>query len=402
MQNSQGSGISRRPPIDALTGLRFFAASHIVFLHYFIPVIRTGPDWAYNLFASGQTAVALFYVLSGFVLAWSTTGVDGKLRSSRRSFWLARFARIYPIYAVAALIYGPQILQQLVKQPPSLDWLHFVIQAVLTFTAAQAWVPSEPLLWNAPGWSISVEAFFYLLFPFICVPLLRIGRSTAIALIVGLFFVDLLPRVAFVVASFDGGQMPADNFSQTWVTFWTVFPMFRLPEFAIGICLARIVIPLRNRSGAKWTFLLALALTAFIVVHMLMGTPTLQFLVIWLILPFAVVLIGLLASTHNPITRLLSSGPLVVLGEASYGTYILQEPVNVWMRTIGKRITGIAESDLVSSIAFFLIFYSLLLVLSVFSHRFFEVPIRRLITGRLASSKSTKFPVVVIPEAARN
>ena len=37
--------------------------------------------------------------------------------------------------------------------------------AALQLTLTQSWVPYTALQWNGPAWSLSVEAFFYALFP---------------------------------------------------------------------------------------------------------------------------------------------------------------------------------------------------------------------------------------------
>src|SRR5436190_18076893 len=46
--------------------------------------------------------------------------------------------------------------------------------AALTLT--QAWVPAASDAWNGPAWSLSAEAFFYLLFPLAALSIARLGR----------------------------------------------------------------------------------------------------------------------------------------------------------------------------------------------------------------------------------
>ena len=66
---------SRRPAgpsrLDSLTGLRFFAAG-IVFMHHsFELTTGTLREALLAVFGHGRAGVSFFFVLSGFVLAWS-------------------------------------------------------------------------------------------------------------------------------------------------------------------------------------------------------------------------------------------------------------------------------------------------------------------------------------------
>jgi hypothetical protein len=99
-----------RKPIRPLTGLRFFAAPHVVWFHY-APGL---PHWPGNIVRNGYMAVALFFVLSGFVLAYT---YEGRTVEPRR-FWLARFARIYPGYLTAFCLIAPAVALRLSRAGP--------------------------------------------------------------------------------------------------------------------------------------------------------------------------------------------------------------------------------------------------------------------------------------------
>lgn len=95
-----------RSHLTALTGLRFLAAIHVVLFHR----REAFPGLPYaveNLLVSGNIGVNLFFVLSGFVLAYNYMNDDGL--PSRREFWVARFARIYPVYLLAFLLFAPVV-----------------------------------------------------------------------------------------------------------------------------------------------------------------------------------------------------------------------------------------------------------------------------------------------------
>ncbi len=147
-----------RAPLPALTGVRFLAATQVVLYHFGSGFAQRHhlPRPLTNLLTNGWTAVTLFFILSGFILSYTYSGQiagrGGKLR-----FWEARFARIYPVYLLALLLSWP------FRGDPGLG----LSMAVLTMV--QAWNPFHVNYggaWNSPAWTLSTEAFFYLLFPF--------------------------------------------------------------------------------------------------------------------------------------------------------------------------------------------------------------------------------------------
>ena len=92
----------RKPArLNALTGLRCFAAINIVFFHF------SNPQW-FGLLApvvnAGYASVSFFILLSGFVMAYNYADKarDGELNNLR--FWEARFTRLYPIYLLSLLL----------------------------------------------------------------------------------------------------------------------------------------------------------------------------------------------------------------------------------------------------------------------------------------------------------
>src|SRR5262249_48197038 len=156
-----------RPRLDALTSLRCFAALHVVLFHMRVTGILAGGPWWYQNFASiGYVGVNFFFVLSGFILVYTYAA-----RSLEpRKFWQARFARIYPAYIVSLIVSPPCFF--LAARPltlPFFSWSkdHLVLASILTVCLLQSWLPQAALAWNSVCWSLSVEAFFYSVFPFV-------------------------------------------------------------------------------------------------------------------------------------------------------------------------------------------------------------------------------------------
>src|ERR1700722_8032071 len=83
----------------ALNGLRFLAALAVVIFHYAPRVdgYARVPASAKNLMNEGPAAVAFFFILSGFVLAYRHVQDSSRTENASAFYW-ARFIRLYPAY----------------------------------------------------------------------------------------------------------------------------------------------------------------------------------------------------------------------------------------------------------------------------------------------------------------
>src|SRR5262245_16788805 len=99
--------------IDALTGIRGFAAFWVAFHHLreYRPDGLLGMPVLSELSLAGWLAVDLFFVLSGFVMM-HVHGEEFRTFSIERArrFIALRFIRIYPAHAVVLLLHVPLFL----------------------------------------------------------------------------------------------------------------------------------------------------------------------------------------------------------------------------------------------------------------------------------------------------
>src|SRR3954464_4192149 len=131
----------KRPPLPALTSLRFFAASAVVAFHAVtgslgeaVPVEGV----ARNLALRGNTAVTFFFILSGFILTYAHAGrreVD-RLDIRPTTFWRLRVARIVPAYYLGLFIAVPFLVVFLAS--PSPLW-EKIAGPILVILFLQAW-----------------------------------------------------------------------------------------------------------------------------------------------------------------------------------------------------------------------------------------------------------------------
>lgn len=218
--------MTRDSRLPALTGLRWAAAlvvfgQHTLELFYDSDLVAPRPVravlWAL-LVNGGAMGVSFFFVLSGFVLAWTYIGGMPSLRV----FYWRRFARIWPLHAVATLLSTGVYLLLGVAVP---------LTAVLAALGlVHAWVPDSTIIRGGNGatWSLSDEAFFYLCFPLVLAILSRFRKSLALAT-AGLAIVALGTGWALVQWQI---QSP---FYRSWLLDY--FPPVRLLQFIVGVAL---------------------------------------------------------------------------------------------------------------------------------------------------------------------
>lgn len=298
-----------RPRLEGLTGLRFFAALHVVAYHFAAAALAGAPRFVRDVQAAGHTAVSLFFVLSGFVLAYNYSEPLARGATTRRRFFWARLARVYPLYALTIALELPIQLHAGLT-PARIGWASFGDLAGL-----QAWIPRITFVGNAPGWSISVELFFYALFPWLSAWLFTRPRRLAVEL--ALWMALALAAAALPALPFVRGDA---------AMFAKCAPLVRLPELVVGLGLGKLYLS-RPRAvpTGRPDQLALLALTALAVGFMAQSLLPRWLLHGILVPPFALLI---WAVAHGGrVARALASPPLRRLGEASYALYLLQMPL---------------------------------------------------------------------------
>ncbi|GMU00290.1 acyltransferase [Corallococcus caeni] len=380
-----------RPSLPALTGLRFFAALHVVAFHV---TPREGrPGWLGAFLDNGPASVTLFFVLSGFVLAQAYLGSASPGPVSRRAFWVARLARIYPVYLLGLVLEAPPFFLAILRQEggwtlPALQRLLGVGAAVTSLT--QAWIPPAACAWNCPGWSLSAEAFFYLLFPVLAGPLVRLGAKglgwaavcliASSALLYGLWFAGA------------GGWAGEAALQETWLRVGEYSPLLKLPQFLLGVVLGRAFVLRRPKPtpGTSGRGLVA-AGTALGLLWVSWPGQTWAFRDVVLTAVFAW-LIWTLACGHGRLATFLARAPVVRLGEASYALYILHVPLAFHARSAERWSGAALEQRAPWGYSALAITSFVLVALAV--HAWLEEPARRWLRNRWTRPRPAPLPVV--------
>jgi peptidoglycan/LPS O-acetylase OafA/YrhL len=312
-----------RPRLPALTSVRFFAALHVCIFHMYAMKIASGTGIFHRVASIGYVGVNFFFVLSGFILVYTYAGRD----TPARKFWWARFARIYPAYLFSLLFTAPFFFYVCLKMHPApiafLIWPqnHLVTSSLLVPVLLQSWVPGAALAWNAPAWSLSDEAFFYLLFPALLVWLAKKSKWTWLGIALACGVASLTCTGAYAIFRPDGVGFVNDDSYFTWLNVIKFFPLVRLPEFVLGACCGFIF--LRNSIDRKWATPLALTGLAYFAV-VVAAAPYIPYPILHdsaLTPGFALIIFGL--ALRPAWSRVLEFWPLVLLGDASYSFYLL-------------------------------------------------------------------------------
>lgn len=355
----------QREELRALTGLRFWAAFSVVVYHFTEPLLQHWPKPLVHLASSGYVAVSLFFLLSGFVLSYSYLGREGAVRGTARSFWVARFARIYPAYFIAFLLAMPtNLLWSIHVNAVKIAAAKLLLGGVTVLSMVQAWTPWTAWYWNFPAWSISVEAFFYFSFPFLAKRLGRLGSTACLKLMLLCYGLALIAPTALYFTKHVSGPPDVGRHLQMAVEFT---PLLRLPEFIIGMLLGRLYV-LGHRWSLNVSRLLSYLSLASILATLAFG-PSIPHSVLsnGLLAPLFAVLIYALAAGEGFLAKFLSLGFIVLLGEASYGVYILQIPLSYLLHTLPPIQTW--ET--------FALYTAVLITASLFSLRYVETPLRK-------------------------
>jgi peptidoglycan/LPS O-acetylase OafA/YrhL len=355
-QEGAGSPPSARPTIAALTGLRAVAAVWVVLFHYrddlltLVPAARPLEP----LMAAGYLGVDVFFVLSGFVLAYNYSDRLSRWRPREAaSFVQNRVARVWPVHLVTL---HADLLQAWVVGTLGVTagGHRRTVSAYLeNLTMTHTWWNDRPSF-NAPAWSISAEWAAYLACPLLLLGMARLRSAWSAAALA-------LAGYAVMLTVFALWALPNGNVAHA--------SMLRLAaEFCAGL-LALRVYQRRPRLLAHLTLPLVLAILVVVMVvpdvhHGYWLAPALGLLVLCLALDV------------GPLGRVLARSSFVFAGEVSYclymthvllmpGLHALVSPSDVQGRHVFLRLAVLG------------LYAAVMAAAAVLLYRLVEVPARR-------------------------
>lgn len=326
--------------IKPLTSLRFFFALFVFLSHLMILSHDQLTAGVFkNVFSEGFLGVSFFFILSGFILSLTYKTKLLERNVTLKQFFVARFARIYPVHIVTMLIAVP------------LHWA--ILKEVLPYhlLLIQSFVPSQNIYFslNAPSWSISNEMFFYALFPFLIFFFFKLPSYTKIIM-------SILMTLTVIIINI----VLDDSLQHYWLY---ISPLTRIFDFIVGILLFDLCFYLKMRSNSikiNFPFLEVVSIGIFLVFFFLHEYVPISYRYsVYYWIPMVLII---LAASQEYITRetkgifnyILSSRILVYLGEISFCFYMLHKLVISYVRGLFKYFNFEISPIIIATICFIL------------------------------------------------
>ncbi len=358
--------------LESLTFLRFLAAFIVVTFHY------GSGTWYTRFFdriaTSGPQMVSFFFVLSGFVMIISQYG---KQDFSSGKFYYARIARIVPLY-----LFG------LILVIPLRYGIHPISNGtslVLNLAFLQTWFPPYSLSFNGPSWSVSVEMFFYLSFPFLLFVLKKIKPQPKNVVIASLVFWAFSQAILLNLLN---------------SKFYTGFPsrshdlLYYLPlvhycSFFMGVAVGFLFLEKRKwlLHVLNYRSVFAILVSFVILYFSLMKEPQIKLLFglnfpfgasFWApVFAFVIIAVGV---SENNLSRFLEWKFFIFLGEISFSIYILHSPIHELIKA--SVLPSIYKSHEFSKTFQFNIYLIIVILVSTMGYYFIEKPLQKVILSK--------------------
>lgn len=349
------------------------------------------PLFLRNLVYCGPLAVPFFFILSGFVLSHAYGHRVPLTTGARRQFWWGRVARLYPIYLLAWLLFLPMAYAKYMGHVH--QGATFASSGVLSVVALQSWTPLSQS-WNGPSWSLSVEMFFYFLFPFLALPLLTMRRRRVL----------LLTAMAWgVMLTLDLCHVTGLISKQVWLDWFNANPLLSLPTFLIGIVTYRVYRramrldpagPGRSRIGTS-SVACGLGVLCLVVLAGWSGESVRDFLIGGGAAPLMAFVILTAAHESAWVLKVFGNPTLARLGTTSFIIYIMQAPVWHITRLIADKLhLELAGRDVAPVV--FPVYLMVLVGLALLLQARLETPARTWLMRRGSGSRRVSGDAVAV------
>jgi exopolysaccharide production protein ExoZ len=283
-----------RGTVISIQFLRFIAAALVVFDHAIGGINQHFPGSVSNALLEnaffGASGVHIFFVISGFVMVYTSFYNKDPNAFSPAAFLSRRAIRIYPIYILCCALY--------IYFDHS--FLHAPLLPVVELVRSILLVPGDSAKIIGPGWTLAFEVYFYFCF--------------SIAMILG------LKRGMWALTFFFLASLALRLFVDTSVQYIHILTNPLLLEFLLGAWLGYAIVSKIHIGKVGALVLVALAIVWFMS-GILFGLKRLPAVLMWGG-PSAMLVAGaVFAEGNRQIPSLIRK--LSFLGDSSYSLYLM-------------------------------------------------------------------------------
>jgi peptidoglycan/LPS O-acetylase OafA/YrhL len=335
-----------RARLVGLQVLRFAAAFAVVLFH-----IGSGLQLKFghqsNMLGMGAVGVDIFFVISGFIIAYTTDPKKGAW-----SFSMRRIVRIVPLYwtltigIVAIAMIRPSLLNSTLVNGETLLKSLFFIPFAKTNGAVQ------PLLFL--GWTLNYEMFFYAVYA-VCIAMGLRG--------------PVPPAIVIVTLVIVGRFVTVDNIA------WRFYTNPLILEFVFGICVYLLHARFPRLFQTRTKVILGIFVASLFVREL---TPNLH----WIFangIPAAVLVAATLSWRPRQTPMIVF---VVLLGDASYSLYLSHPYI------VQALVAALPEgTGLVPQVGVGIAASVISIAVSILLYRIIERPAQTLLNGWLGARK---------------
>lgn len=343
----------------------------------------------------GFAGVEIFFVLSGFLIGNIMYKAFRKKldKNGLKVFWIRRWFRTLPLYYI--------VLALNIVLTISIEGIsHVPFTAFLFPFFLQNFLWPHPYFF-IPAWSLTIEEYFYLLFPLLLFFLLNVRkipfRRSFLLMIILFFAIPLILRIAsFLLLESGYIQQLRPGFNAHWDLHIRRITLFRLDAIAMGVFTAYLM---NNYKAVlqKYKNILLLAsvimLTGSIWLYYRFVHPD-QINVISAILIFPLFSVGFAFSMpylQDMKTMGIFSAPITFISKISYSVYLLHTLLSDFLFKYIYKDTYTLPYQLL----IWLLFIATSIAVSALSYKYIELPFteRR---EKYGSESATPVPVTEV------
>ena len=369
--------LDRLYSLDILRGLASLCVVFWHWQHFFIgtalkSTFKITDQPLFNIFFlfynSGDLAVDLFFSLSGFIFFWLYPQRIYQDIVSAKDFFLLRFSRLYPLHFLTLIIVAlgqlcsSKILGSTFVYKEN-DMFHFILNL---FFASSVGL-EQGYSFNAPIWSVSVECCLYSIFFILCKFLKP-----------NIFIVSILSLIGFPIM------------------YQVYNPIGRgICSFFLGGFIYYLYIYILKSNKRKIVLNLFILLSAFLwlttiywsfnnwSLNLLIGVPLGSKYAILVLFPITILTLAIFETEYGIPTK-----KMAFVGDISYSLYLWHFPLQL-LFALTASLIGV---DLVifKSPTILFGFFCSLIIISLMSYHYIEVPLQRYLRSHLIISSRHK------------